>query len=296
MNKIVASIAHATSEVSFAALNLNLDFSMFKLEAPASYKAFGEKLSLERKDKAEYGVPHVTARKLGALFNQTLPKTPTLITAYGARVSEILPLIDAGSDDIAISSLFGEQLGADGTTIWAAATSGDGAVPVHLLACLLARTWSGPQATSIWAQMVSERKKEIAEGFEQGTMKDYPTLAAFRQEITRQQLAEWDASARAWIRAADDIKRKDLDTLRLIINDLDLPVESGSNLYKNVTNVWHSSMITIDNLLNGILRLSTMVQLYLAYPLGTYYQTSLLSSPRCWKYTITTLSCLVAES
>ncbi|KAH8587969.1 hypothetical protein B0O99DRAFT_583731 [Bisporella sp. PMI_857] len=252
MNKIVASLAHATSEVTFAAANLNLDFSIFKFEAPSSYKPFGDKLSLERRDKAEYGTPHITARKLGALFNGTLPKTPTLITAYGTRVSEILPLIDSSSENIAVTSLFGQQLGADGTTIWAAATSGDGAVPVHLLACLLARTWSGPQATSVWAQMIAERKKEIAKGFEKGTMKDYPTLAAFGQEITRQQLAEWDASARAWVRAADEVKRKDLDSLRLIINDLNLPIDSESDLYKNVTNVWHSSMTTIENLLNGI--------------------------------------------
>jgi hypothetical protein len=252
MNQIVACLAQATNEVSFAAANLNLDFSIFKFEAPASYKAFGDKLSLARKDKAEYGTPHITARKLGALFNQILPKTPTLITAYGARVSEILPLIDSSSEDITVTSLFGQQLGADGTTIWAAATSGDGAVPVHLLACLLARTWSGPQATSIWAQIVAERKKEIADGYENGTIKDYPTLAAFRQEITRQQLAEWDASARAWVQAADDIKGKDLDSLRLIISDLNLPVESGIDLYKNVTKVWHSSMVTIENLLKGI--------------------------------------------
>jgi hypothetical protein len=252
MNKLVATLAQATNEVSFAAANLNLDFSIFKFEAPASYKAFGDKLSLERKDKAEYGTPHITARKLGALFNEALPKTPTLITAYGARVSEIFPLIATGSEDIAIRSLFGQQLGADGTTIWAAATSGDGAVPVHLLACLLARSWGGSQATSIWAQIVAERKKEIAEGFEKGTMKDYPTLAAFRQEITREQLAEWDASARAWVRAADVVKRKDLESLRLIIHDLNLPVDSGSDLYENVTRVWHSSMATVENLLNGI--------------------------------------------
>jgi hypothetical protein len=252
MNKLVASLAQATSEVSMAAVNLNLDFSIFKFEAPPSYKAFGEKLSLQRKEKAEYGSPHTTARKLGALFNETLPKTPTLITAYGVRVSEILPMIQSDTEDIAIKNIFRHQLGADGTTIWAAATSGDGAVPVHLLACLLARAWSGPEATSIWAQIVAERKKEIAEGYENGTLNHYPTLSAFRQEITREQLAEWDASARAWVRAADEVKKKDHDSLRLIISHLDLPVDSGGDLYKNVTRVWHSSMVTMENLLNGI--------------------------------------------
>ncbi|KAI9158181.1 hypothetical protein HJFPF1_06172 [Paramyrothecium foliicola] len=252
MNKLVASLTQATSEVTLAAANLNLDFSIFKFEAPSSYKAFGEKLSLQRKENAEHGSPHTTARKLGALFNEKLPKTPTLIAAYGARVSEILPQIQSGTEDIAIRTIFHHQLGADGTTIWAAATSGDGAVPVHLLACLLARAWTGPQATSIWAQLVADRKKEIAEAYEKGTITHYPTLFAFRQEITRDQLAEWDASARAWVRAADEIKRRELDSLHLIINDLNTSVGSGSDLYNNVTRVWHSSMMTMENLLNGI--------------------------------------------
>ncbi|KAF4956258.1 hypothetical protein FSARC_11657 [Fusarium sarcochroum] len=252
MNKLVASLAQATNEVTLTAANLNLDFSIFKFEAPPSYKAFGEGLSLQRKENAEYGSPHVTARKLGALFNDTLPKTPTLISAYGTRVSEILPLIRSDEDDIAVQSIFRHQLGADGTTIWAAATSGDGAVPVHLLACLLARAWTGPEATSIWAQIVAERKKEIAASYEDGTLNDYPTLSAFRQEITRDQLAEWDASARAWVRAADQVKKKDMDRLRLVINGLDLSVDNRSDLYQNVTRVWHSSMVTMENLLNGL--------------------------------------------
>ncbi|KAI1744422.1 hypothetical protein F4680DRAFT_404705 [Xylaria scruposa] len=251
MNKIVASLAHATNEVTLAAANLNLDFTLFKFEAPATYQAFGEQLSLQRKEEAEHGSTHITARKLGALFKGTLPKTPLLVKMYGIRVSEILPIVQTDNDCRPIQSMFQHQLGADGTTIWAAATSGDGAVPVHLLACLLARAWTGYQSTAIWAQLVCERKKEIESLFAEGSLEDYPTLAACRQEITREQLAEWDASARAWIRAADEVKNKELNELRLIINNLDVNVDDSSTFYRNVTRVWHTSMQTMENLLSG---------------------------------------------
>ncbi|KAI1361923.1 hypothetical protein F5Y08DRAFT_287402 [Xylaria arbuscula] len=251
MNKLVASLAHATNEVTLAAANLNLDFTLFKFEAPPTYQAFGERLSLRRREEAEHGSTHVTARKLGALFKGTLPKVPLLVKAYGIRVSEIMPIVQTNTDCGPIQSMFQHQLGADGTTIWAAATSGDGAVPVHLLTCLLARAWTAYQSTSIWAQLVDERKKEIEHLFTEGSLDDYPTLTACRQEITREQLAEWDASARAWIRAADEVKNNELNELRLIINNLDIHVDDSSTFYRNVTRVWHTSMQTMENLLDG---------------------------------------------
>jgi hypothetical protein len=61
------------------------------------------------------------------------------MSAYGTRVSEISALLDEATREIAVGSLFAAQTGPDGTTIWTAATSGGGAIAVHLLACMLAQ-------------------------------------------------------------------------------------------------------------------------------------------------------------
>lgn len=45
---------------------------------------------------------------------------------------------------------FARYTGVDGVSLWAAATSGAGAVAIHLLACMIARQgWSLAEATSI---------------------------------------------------------------------------------------------------------------------------------------------------
>lgn len=56
---------------------------------------------------------------------------------------------------------FASIVGLDGSSIYAAATSGQSAIAVHLLACMLARTWSGPEATAIWVELVETRKNDI---------------------------------------------------------------------------------------------------------------------------------------
>jgi hypothetical protein len=57
--------------------------------------------------------------------------------------------------------MFANQIGANFTTLWAAVTSGNRAIGVHLLACVLARIWTGLQAISNWDELVAERKEEI---------------------------------------------------------------------------------------------------------------------------------------
>ena len=49
-------------------------------------------------------------------------------------------------------------MGADGTSIWAAATSSIGALQIRRLAYLLARMWPTPEAISMWSELVSARK------------------------------------------------------------------------------------------------------------------------------------------
>jgi hypothetical protein len=87
-------------------------------------------------------------------------------------------------------------LGADGASIWAAATSGGfnfgihAPIAVHLLACMLARAWEAKVATSIWAELVKERQKEIEDDSCTNATSALGLLAA-QQEITREQLAPW---------------------------------------------------------------------------------------------------------
>ncbi len=62
---------------------------------------------------------------------------------------------------IAQEGPFTSHVGPDGSSIYAAATSGSSALATHLLACMLARSWSGPEAIAIWVELVAERKKDI---------------------------------------------------------------------------------------------------------------------------------------
>lgn len=115
------------------------------------------------------------ARKLGALFDQILPKTPLLIEAYGLRTSEIA--ISTGGEEHSrpFYAMFADEVGIGATTIWAAGTSGSAAIAVHLLACMLARMFPGSEATSIWVELVEERKKELASA---DPLKQYDLSAA----------------------------------------------------------------------------------------------------------------------
>lgn len=107
------------------------------MDAPVEYQGLGAALSTNRRNVAEYGTAHITARKLGALFEAVLPETPRLIEAYGKRTSEIAESDVARLQSPSTKGIFGEYTGLDGTSIWAAATSGRSVISMHLLACML---------------------------------------------------------------------------------------------------------------------------------------------------------------
>lgn len=95
------------------------------------------------------------------MFNDIIPETPNLISTYGTRVSDTLarPGVNpSGSDKDGPFRVF---VGADGTSVWAAATSIPASVSVYLLACLLARAWDAKQATAISVELVAERRHQI---------------------------------------------------------------------------------------------------------------------------------------
>ena len=197
VGRIAVSGLHGSQETTLALANINLDFSMIKLESPAEFRGLGNALSKKRKQEAEDGSTHRTARKLGLLFADDLPKTPELAKAYGLRASEIAENRQVNPKSSPNDGPFAEYVGADGTSIWAAATSGKGALAVHLLACMLARIWSPAEATSIWSEIVATRKEVLLRRITEDEEFSISTVTATHVEISRENLREWDSSARA---------------------------------------------------------------------------------------------------
>ena len=119
------------------------------------------------------------------------------------------------------------------------------------MACLLARTWSGSEATAIWFELVTERKKDIAENTDPSQIQSIPARVAAQQGILRSDLAMWDASARAWLLSADEVEKFNLTQLRLTIQDSGLLVGSIGSTYASVIEVWTVAMRTLQDLILG---------------------------------------------
>lgn len=250
IQKLAASCLAATQETTFALAAFNIDFSLIKCEAPQEFQRIGSELTPKRKEAAESGRQHITARKLGALFQSWLPRTPHLIKAYGTRSSEIISRRDLNPKPSRSYGIFAEHVGIDGTSLWAAATSGPEAIPVHLLACFLARLWKPAQATSIWMELVEERKKELA-AVEETDPLHHHSQHLSNYSIERVQLAEWDASARAWLQTADDAMCRKQKQLMLILNNVSLPVNTKPVLYESVMVAWKRAMEVTEELIQG---------------------------------------------
>lgn len=203
IGRIAGSAITAHNENSVALASLNFDFSLIKFEAPKEFHQLGSALSPWRRTAAEKGSSHRTARKLGALFERIIVPAEALFKAYGRRVSEISASPANNPKGSRLDGVFEAQVGADGTSIWAAATSGKAAMAIHLLACMLARLWPKSEATAIWVELVEDRKRQIREIHDGTEPSHFAPLAASEQSITRKELAEWDASARAWLEIAD---------------------------------------------------------------------------------------------
>ncbi|KAF2232360.1 hypothetical protein EV356DRAFT_450297, partial [Viridothelium virens] len=210
--------------------NINFDFSLYKVEAPNQ---------------------HAFARRLAVLFAGALPSTPNLLRAYGSRASEIIRSPLAVSQSSANAALFQDWIGADGTTIWAAATSGSEAIAVHLLACMLARIWTASEATAIWDEIIQARKHELSQNDPAAPL-NISSVAASRVDITREQMAAWDASARSWLSMADGVKRRQQKQLMLLTKDIGVPINQKMNVYSSVMDAWKTAMQTMENIISGM--------------------------------------------
>lgn len=263
--KLTNAFLQASQETTLTLANLNFDFTLIKYDAPVEYQGLGESLSTRRKVTAEDGPLHVTARKLSALFGGAVPHVPHLISAYGSRASEIAksptvnPTPQNGPSRAwkgSASGIFADHVGADGTSIWAAATSGTNAVTIHLLSCMLARIWHREEAISIWAELVEERKARLQAGVSgdnhsTGGFANISDLTASRVEISRSQLDEWDASARAWLQTADQAKERQQTQFRLLADNISIPVSTQTNVYDATMEAWTRAMEAIENLIQG---------------------------------------------
>jgi hypothetical protein len=250
--RLQAALVAATSEVTMAAASINFDFTLVKIEAPQEYKQLGSLLSTAKRSEAETGSTHVTARRLGTLFDGVCPHTPNLIKAYGTRVSEISASANDQISSHYRDSIFGAHSGVDGTTIWAAATSSNASLHVHLLACMLARIFEASEAVSIWVELEKERRLDIAGRFDRGENVQFSLAAAAAQNpISKQQLAEWDSSARAWLRTADEVKRNESRQLHTLLKDLHLAVSEQTNVYPSVIEAWKNALKMMEDLICG---------------------------------------------
>ena len=249
--KIAGSVLSATNDNTLALGSLKFDFSLIKYEAPVEFSGLGAALSSRRRTDAEDGLHHKTARRLAALFEQLVPSTPKLITAYGLRSSEIIQMPGVNPQGSSKHGPFESFVGADGTAMWAAATSGVPALGVYLLACLLARAWDAKEAISIWVELVEHRRRAIGEEFRSNHAVSESSLNSVRQDISRDDLARWDASARAWLLSADQAKVKEQTQLMLVLKNCQLPFSGGASTYAKVIKSWQQSLASLEDLLCG---------------------------------------------
>ncbi|RGP70083.1 hypothetical protein FSPOR_4195 [Fusarium sporotrichioides] len=251
IGKITGALNSFTVENTAALVNFNVDLTLFRCEPSAEYKPVGSALTIRRKEEAETGQTHKTACKLGFLLNDIIPDTPLLRKAYGSRVSEILSRPDInprGTDD---DGPFQPFIGADCTSIWAAATSGDAAIGVLLLTCMLAHAFDAKKAVSIWSELIDQRKRNIRLLLETGKMLNPNTVIASSQDITRAEIRTWDASARSWLRRADLAMTSQKTRFTLIAENIAIPYPGGSSMFEKVTTTWIRAMEVFEKLLDN---------------------------------------------
>ncbi|KAF7502646.1 hypothetical protein GJ744_005400 [Endocarpon pusillum] len=89
--------------------------------------------------------------------------------------------------------------------------------------------------------------------FEANSFGNVSALAAAQQELSRSQLRDWDASARAWLRVADEAKTKEQTQVRLILDNIQkTEVNTKVTVYDSVLEAWRSSLDQMNCLVKGI--------------------------------------------
>ena len=247
---ITNSLASLQQQATATLANINISFAIWKYDAPPEYQPLRNALSVRRRDDAEDGPLHEIALKLGALFAPLLPlgELSNLFKKYGVRASEIATKYSSSSTSSQSSGPFSQYAGIDATTILAAATSGEASIAVHLLACVLARQFSAGTATALWEQLVDQRIKSIKAGVQTST--PIATLFAARSDFSTQNFATWDAGARAWLAAADEINYRRQTQLMLILDNIEGKIATSN--HDEIIRTWVQAMTITCKLASGM--------------------------------------------
>ncbi|KAI1474275.1 hypothetical protein F4774DRAFT_342192 [Daldinia eschscholtzii] len=253
ISKFISSLTSIQPEASFALGNINLDFTLLKIDAPVEFEGVRNSISKFRKDNAETGDLHRTARKLGALFDDVAPKSPDLLSAYGHRVSEICKKENIDSAERARHGIFSHFIGADSSSVWAAATSGLNAIAVHLLACMIANIFEQAQAVALWLELIEKQKCAVKQTIatETDPMKAVSKEFAVKQVFSREELASWDNSARSWVRTANLATAKQRDVALLYTDQIRAAVNQVTDPYESVMEAWKDAMTSMESLVKG---------------------------------------------
>lgn len=251
-NSITARLAGFSRELTVAAANLNFDFTLFKVEAPKEYSGVSDSLTEVRRENAENGALHRTARKLGALFDGIPPPAEHLLAAYGNRVSEICQKAKITPQDRERHGIFAQYCGTDSSSLWAAATSGTNAIAIHLLACMMAEAFKAPESVSLWFELIERRKSEIGNNLEKTGSVDMAKLLACKQEFSRDELASWDNSARSWVQTANKKTKEQRSKALHYTDKTGLAVNKNSDPYDSVMIAWKDAMSSMDSVIMGV--------------------------------------------
>ena len=244
--QIKGSLLTNSAEAHFSAAAVHLDFSIVKVQPYEEYRDIGRSLSARRRVEADEGQPHVTAFQLGRLFSNLVPAIPNLIRAFGIRCSELANSPVFNPQGTSKHGLFANDVGLDSTSVWAAATSGDAAIAVLLLACMLSSMWDPSAAISIWMELIAERRKVL-----EASGNPWDHLTSKNISLTRDQVAAWHTSAHAWRLTADEANARRHNQLLLIVNNLGIPVNLKLSLSESVIAAWQTAMVTVDQLVAG---------------------------------------------
>ena len=176
-----------------------------------------------------------------------------MIKAYGLRASQIAENPEVNPKGSKDDGPFQDYIGVDGTSIWAAATSSSAATAAHLLACMLATLWPADKAVAILVELVNERKRLLEAMVSSSNSFRVEDVAASQMSLSQEQLAMWDSSARAWLKAAEDapfVKSRQQD-LRTVLRDINATVSGEKDLYSSVTEAWRRALSTFEAIMCG---------------------------------------------
>ncbi|KAL4951662.1 hypothetical protein BDW69DRAFT_169504 [Aspergillus filifer] len=112
--------------------------------------------------------------------------------------------------------------------------------------------WEPGEATAVWDEIVGMQKQVIMDKCNEGGSVDMVSWVVAKQQISREELRAWDASARAWLCIADKVKADQQKQFWLAIDKFDMAVTSRSRTYDSVIEVWKDTLAGMELLVSGV--------------------------------------------